>query len=330
MLQELNELWVSLLEKAYMKVMGGYDFPGSNSSIDMHALTGWIPERIAIRPDPKEFDADAVFEKLLTRFHKGHCLITLATGKMSQSEADRTGLVDTHAYAVLDLRKVSNKRMLMVKNPWTHLRWKGRYSEKDTASWTAELRKALNYNPADAQQKWSAGMGPVKDLYSVADNPQYSLEVNNKSGSCAIWILLTRHITDKADFADNKEFITVMVYKSGKKVYLPFDPKPLMDPIRINSPHYLCQMTVKEAGIHNYTLVVAQHEKLNTIYYTLRVYSSAEFRLQKMKVPYTNKKRETGEWKDKTAGGCGNGPSRETYKYEMNLFFIYLVMMIFH
>uniref|UniRef100_A0A1I7W346 Calpain catalytic domain-containing protein n=1 Tax=Loa loa TaxID=7209 RepID=A0A1I7W346_LOALO len=327
--QQKNELWVSLLEKAYMKVMGGYDFPGSNSSIDMHALTGWIPERISVKADWSSSDAGAVFEKLFTRYHQGHCLITLATGKMDQLTIDRTGLVDAHAYAVLDLRKIEGKQLLMLKNPWTHLRWKGRYSEKDKLSWTPQLCKALNYNPADAQQfddgvfwidfksvchffdvfyvnwdpsifpytyglhaMWSAGLGPIKDLYSIGENPQYTLE---------------------NDFANNKEYITIMVYKSGRKIYIPSDPKPIMDAVRLNSPHYLCQMIISECGYQKYTLVVAQYEKMKTIYYTLRVYSTAEFHLRKVKVPYVSKKKETGQWKGKTAGGCGNGPSRETY-----------------
>jgi len=41
-------------------------------------------------------------------------------------------------------------------------------------------------------------------------------------GSSAVWVLLTRHITDIDDFRENREYITVLVYKNdGKRVHYP-------------------------------------------------------------------------------------------------------------
>lgn len=40
----------------------------------------------------------------------GDCLITVATGPLSDSDADRAGLVSTHAYALLDMRKIQVSR----------------------------------------------------------------------------------------------------------------------------------------------------------------------------------------------------------------------------
>ncbi|XP_062925858.1 calpain-7 isoform X3 [Mobula hypostoma] len=147
-----NELWISLIEKAYMKVMGGYDFPGSNSNIDLHALTGWIPERIAMHSDNQKFDYEGTFKMLYQRFHKGDVLITTATGIMSEEEGERWGLVPTHAYAVLDIRQYKGLKIIQLKNPWSHLRWKGRYSDKDEKSWTPALQKYLNFDPKTAQK----------------------------------------------------------------------------------------------------------------------------------------------------------------------------------
>lgn len=76
-------------------------------NIDLHALTGWIPERCAIRPGEADFAASALFEKLRERISSGDVLATVATGSLADAEAERTGLVATHAYAVLDVRLVN-------------------------------------------------------------------------------------------------------------------------------------------------------------------------------------------------------------------------------
>ncbi|XP_026826623.1 calpain-7 isoform X2 [Ooceraea biroi] len=341
-----GELWISLLEKAYMKVMGGYDFPGSNSNIDLHALTGWIPERWAIRPNEADFNKDVLFDTLLLRLHKGDVLVTVATGELSNLDADRTGLVPSHAYAVLDVRKINGERLLQVKNPWSHLRWRGNYSELDAKHWTQDLKEALNYDPESASefdngifwidyesicrffdvfylnwnpglfnytycihQMWKAGVGPAKDAYNIGDNPQFALEIQSK-GSGAVWILLTRHITDIADFRQNQEYITVLIYRNdGKRVYYPHDPPPYIDGVRINSPHYLCKIKLGEQSDTKYTLVISQYEKTNTIYYTLRAYGTCPFILRKIPQLYKYEEEITGQWKGVTAGGCGNHPT---------------------
>ncbi|KAK9883715.1 hypothetical protein WA026_001902 [Henosepilachna vigintioctopunctata] len=343
-----NEFWISILEKAYMKVMGGYDFPGSNSNVDLYALSGWIPERTSIKSE--DFNKNSLFTSIETRMAKGDVLVTVATGELSDSAAERSGLVATHAYAVMDIKTVNGVRLLKLKNPWSHLRWRGNYSELDTTHWTPELQNLLRYDPSSAAQfdngvfwidydslcaffdvfymnwnpelfkytycihsSWSAGLGPAKDLYTVSTNPQYSLDVSTTSSSAAVWILLTRHITDIDDFRENKEYITLFVYQNdGKKVYYPYDPPPFIDGVKINSPHYLCKLILQAGSPRKYTIVISQYEKSQTIYYTLRTYSTCAFNLNKIQDPYKHEKQLTGEWKGNSAGGCPNHPL--TYK----------------
>ncbi|CAH2258604.1 jg12388 [Pararge aegeria aegeria] len=232
-------------------------FSIKQTNIDLHALTGWIPERCSIREGEADFNADALFETILIKLARGLLLATVATGPLEDAEAERTGLVASHAYAVLDVRFFNGAKLLKLKNPWSHVRWRGNYSELDTVHWTPELREKLSYDPDTAaqhdngvfwidyasilkffdvfylnwnpdqfhgtyciHQKWDAGNGPVKDAYNIGENPQFTLHLRDQG---EVWLLLTRHITDLDDFRDNKEYITLRVYKGGNRIYYPYE-----------------------------------------------------------------------------------------------------------
>lgn len=60
-----GELWPILLEKAFLKVHGGYSYDGGNGGQDTYSLTGWIPESIRLS---NEKNLDAVWSKLYGAF----------------------------------------------------------------------------------------------------------------------------------------------------------------------------------------------------------------------------------------------------------------------
>jgi calpain-7 len=93
-----NELWICLLEKAYMKLNGGYSFQGSNSGIDLHCLTGWIGEEILIKSN--QFQAETTWKRLISGYTFGDCLITISTGDIDSKISQEIGLFSNHAYGL--------------------------------------------------------------------------------------------------------------------------------------------------------------------------------------------------------------------------------------
>ena len=86
----------------------------------------WIPERKALSDTSN--DDGRFFAMLKTRMGSGHVLATMATGRLSSDLEEKSGLVPTHAYALLDLRQVGDLRFVKLKNPWAERSWKGKYS----------------------------------------------------------------------------------------------------------------------------------------------------------------------------------------------------------
>ncbi|GAA5934598.1 hypothetical protein JCM1841_004190, partial [Sporobolomyces salmonicolor] len=109
-----DKIWPALVEKAYLKLMGGYDFAGSNSANDLHALSGWLPEHISLRQNFRS-------EQLWTRIHKGctlgKCVLTLGTGKATDELLANSGLVPSHNYAVVVHRHTTHIRLRLDPQP---------------------------------------------------------------------------------------------------------------------------------------------------------------------------------------------------------------------
>ncbi|KAL6862135.1 hypothetical protein J3F83DRAFT_762829 [Trichoderma novae-zelandiae] len=335
-------IWPALLEKAYLKVRGGYDFPGSNSGTDLWVLTGWIPEQLFLQRE--DFDVDETWNRIKTAYDMGNVVITLGTGHVSTEEEDIMGLVGEHDYAVQNLDPLH--RRFLVKNPWSHGQtWTGQgwsavhgsvrtkldssseASDGDADSpstgtlWLAIEDVAqhfesmyLNWNPAlftHRQERHFAWEIPTKDFAaSLVRNPQFS--ITSATGG-VIWILLSRHFKDaELEIARNKSgSLAAVASQLGFMSILVFDRQgqrvQLGDGSTYRGPYVDSPQTlarIESRAGKAYTVVIDQQAlPLPSYTFSLYIFSNGTVHVKEAEEKMAHFTEQRSAWNRRTAGG---------------------------
>ncbi|TGZ79892.1 cysteine proteinase [Ascodesmis nigricans] len=324
----------ALIEKAYLKVMGGYDFPGSNSGTDLLALTGWIPEHVFLQSE--DLIQSTLWRRMVTSWNTGDVLITLGTGRLTQREENELGLIGEHDYAVLDLKEENGEKKLLVKNPWTEgTVWTGIAQEYDSDEDFDAPRKEepppsalqpgtfwmsldnvcrnffsvyLNWNPGlfthvyETHFDWD--LSTKISETSFRRNPQFLIR-NNSRISAPIWILLSRHIGVPAippSQTPAQQYIALYVFDaSGHRVYL---SSPYLHRTNyVDSPQTLLRLDDIPPST-TYTLVVASQGLPPEIHhFSLHVYSLQPLHISPAIDLHPYQLTLTSSWTRLSAGG---------------------------
>ncbi|KAI0476671.1 PALB protein [Xylaria cf. heliscus] len=338
--QNPSLIWPALVEKAYLKIRGGYDFPGSNSGTDLSILTGWIPQQLFLQSD--EVDRNATWRRIKKAYDFGDVVITLGTGHLSPDEEEALGLAGEHDYAVLDLLESPENRKLLVKNPWCDgLVWKGVGSSSsrtlsEAVDHPVKLKPGsfwisfddvmqnfeslyLNWNPSlftDRQDHHFSWQLPEANMIgSFAHNPQYSMRAESNSQT---WILLSRHFQDEeleisrkprttmAAVSNMLGFMSIYIFENnGKRVQL--SDKPVYRGPFVDSPQTLAPFEAKQ-GV-SYTIVVATQDlPLPRYSFTLSFFSRTTLDVSPAQYDLNRYTELHGRWTHRTSGGNSVSP----------------------
>ncbi|KAL0853272.1 hypothetical protein Bca101_058424 [Brassica carinata] len=147
--KRLNELWVSIVEKAYAKLHGSYEaLEGGLVQDALVDLTGGAGEEIDLRSAQAQIDlASGRLWSQLLRFKQEGFLLGAGSPSGSDVHVSSSGIVQGHAYSVLQVREVDGNRLVQIRNPWANeVEWNGPWSDS-SAEWSDRMKHKLKHVP---------------------------------------------------------------------------------------------------------------------------------------------------------------------------------------
>ncbi|XP_022729421.1 calpain-type cysteine protease DEK1 isoform X1 [Durio zibethinus] len=144
-----NELWVSILEKAYAKLHGSYEaLEGGLVQDALVDLTGGAGEEIDMRSPQAQIDlASGRLWSQLLRFKQEGFLLGAGSPSGSDVHVSSSGIVQGHAYSLLQVKEVDGHKLVQIRNPWANeVEWNGPWSDS-SLEWTDRMRHKLKHVP---------------------------------------------------------------------------------------------------------------------------------------------------------------------------------------
>jgi calpain-15 len=133
-----REIWVMILEKAWVKNFGTYLAAEAMSPDTMMEDVTTAPSKgVWIEDIGQEFEN-------LKAYDNQDYIIVLT----SVAEKAPKGIVSGHAYSLLSVYEEGNAKLFKIRNPWGSFEWEGTYGNH-SKKWTASLEKKVNRVNAD-------------------------------------------------------------------------------------------------------------------------------------------------------------------------------------
>jgi hypothetical protein len=205
--EEPNELWVSLLEKAYAKLHGSYSaIRSGDAALAIADLLGAPYKKLQNLP---EWGDKPRLYQLLKKADEDDHLMAIGTpgvegGEDALSKAyQEVGLATGHAYSLLRVKEPQGHQLCMIRNPWgDDKEWNGAWSD-DSPLWSPELMKMVDFYKGNDGTFWMAWDDVVKyfDNGSISmvmrEWPQVRVTGNFVNGVSDIMLLL--HVNAPAE-----------------------------------------------------------------------------------------------------------------------------------